>query len=135
MLKIPVGGGTPTTLFEGSVGKVVLDATHAFFIGYGQVQSIPIVGGVPTLLTSTETGDRLTIDATHVYVTREGATPNSGKVFKVPKTGGTLRDSGFGSVRTLRSWWTRLTSISHAMTASCRACRSRERSDRGGRLW
>jgi uncharacterized repeat protein (TIGR03803 family) len=114
IFSIPITGGTATILasFNGadgnlSCGALTLSADGNTLFGttmlggdfqMGNVFSIPVTGGTPTVLASfngangqfPETGLTLSADGTTLYgTTTYGGVHNMGEIFSVPVTGGT----------------------------------------------
>jgi len=93
ILKLPLGGGTPTVLASGFSQplSVVVDGTNVYFtdnIGY-TVMSVPIAGGLPTTLAKSTDGNEpfvIAVDANHVYWTHGG---QGAEIRRVPLGGGT----------------------------------------------
>jgi hypothetical protein len=95
-MKMPIGGGTPTTLASQGTGDgvqvIAVDATSVYWANpSGQmVMKVPIGGGTPTTLTSGQVfPDSIAIDATNVYWVNSAGYPGTGTVMKMPIGGGT----------------------------------------------
>jgi hypothetical protein len=91
VMKVPVAGGTPTTLASGStdaIERFVVDATNVYWATWsGTIMKVPLGGGTPTKLCSYP-GNRSTsaiaVDAANVYWS-----VYTGDAFmKVPLSGG-----------------------------------------------
>ena len=93
-MKVPLAGGTPTTLFAGpsypGYGQVVVDATSVYWVdpNVDIIAKVPIAGGAATTLAWEEGysgyGTAIALDATSLYWS--AASP--GTLLKVPKDGG-----------------------------------------------
>jgi len=70
LMKVPVGGGTATTLATGPspFNALAIDATTVYFAS-ADILSVPIVGGAPTTLVAGYPAGGLAVDATSVYWT------------------------------------------------------------------
>ena len=111
VFSLPVGGGTPTTLFncggilgEHPLGSLTLSADGSTLYGMtqeggangdGTVFSIPVGGGTPTTLLSFDgtdgmwPGGSLTLSGSTLYgMTSAGGANNMGTVFSIPVGGG-----------------------------------------------
>jgi hypothetical protein len=91
VLKIPLGGGTPTTLISGRSEPrgIVVDETNVYWVDGrpSTVMSVPIEGGTPRTLASCQDAFyscmNVTMDRTYVYWTADGnlqRTPRGGGV-------------------------------------------------------
>jgi sugar lactone lactonase YvrE len=86
VMKVPLGGGTPTTLASGGAAAngMAVDATNVYWTDAvtHAVMKVPIGGGA---MTTVATGDQppfgIALDATNVYWT----VPNDGAVLMLPK--------------------------------------------------
>jgi hypothetical protein len=92
--RAPKSGGSLETIFVntvGGLGHVAFSATHAFWLplsNSGDVMSVPLVGGSPTLLTtvaSAQTLPGLATDGTRLFWCEPGA---GGGVRSLPTAGG-----------------------------------------------
>lgn len=101
VMKLPLAGGKPTTLFSGpGVSAIAIDATFVYWTsgllalsGPGSVMRVPIAGGAAsTLAGGLDTPDAIAVDATHVYWANRGVTgqPTSGSVVSLPLAGGAI---------------------------------------------
>jgi hypothetical protein len=90
VLALPVGGGTPVTLWVGPAFAVTVDATRVYFSGGGSVMVAPIGGGAVTTLASGQAGgpDALASDGTSVYWVNNTGSRFASSVRKVAVTGG-----------------------------------------------
>ena len=89
VMKVPLGGGSPTTLGSAPGGGfgLALDATSAYWISAKAVTKVGLQGGTPTTLAATggQGTQGIAVDDTHVYWS-DGGSP--GSVYKVPIQGG-----------------------------------------------
>ena len=92
VMKVPLGGGTATTLATGAPGSngIAVDAMNVYWTvasandGGGSVMSVPIGGGSPTLLASASTPTSLAVDSTSAYWIDTGTS----RIMKVALDGG-----------------------------------------------
>ncbi len=102
ILKVPLAGGTPTTVTTSSNPReVVVDATNVYWVagsnGYNQVLQQPLAGGAATTLATTFVQTQMAVDSTNVYFTTGTACCAQGtsaccgmaSLEKVPIGGGT----------------------------------------------
>ncbi len=71
LMKVPLGGGTPTTLAQWSAvtTDIATDGTNVYFATDTAVMELPIDGGTPTTLAPTTGTGNIAVDATDVYWT------------------------------------------------------------------
>jgi hypothetical protein len=75
-MKVPLAGGTPTTLASGQMMPLDLavDATSVYWTDStgGTVMKVPLAGGTPTTLASGQSSpDYIAVDGTSVYWTND----------------------------------------------------------------
>jgi len=93
VLKMPLGGGTVTTLASQQTqpSTIVVDGTTAYWVNLdGEVMSVPLAGGPPTRL-ALANALGLAIDAGYLYYATGGA------VMKLPVGGGAATVLAAGS--------------------------------------
>jgi hypothetical protein len=88
--RIPIAGGTATTLASGQSGPsgIAVDAASVYWTstGDGTIKKVPLAGGtITTLASGLSFPEYVAVDTTSVYWTDRSA----GKVMKVAKSGGT----------------------------------------------
>jgi hypothetical protein len=95
ILSIAVDGGTVTTIATpvSLPGDLAVDSANVYWAASGNVAKAPIRGGPITTLVSGVTPQVMTIDETSVYFTTNAG--NTGKVMRVPKSGGTPQTLAF----------------------------------------
>ena len=83
LARIPVGGGTPTTLATGAGAalQLAVDADRVYFVGPDGLAAVPIEGGAVTTLAPGSSPAGIAVDAHDVYWTDVDA----GTVMKVAK--------------------------------------------------
>ena len=83
LARIPVDGGTPTTLATsvGAALQLAVDADRVYFFGPGGLSAVPIGGGSVTTLAPGSTPAGIAVDAHDVYWTETAA----GTVMKIAK--------------------------------------------------
>lgn len=90
--KIPLDGGVSTKLFAPVLHTsfaIRVDATSIYLTADDMIQKLPLTGGAPTVLASTQDDPRaLALDATTVYWTNTGLNNAVGSVMQIAKTGG-----------------------------------------------
>jgi hypothetical protein len=124
VLKVPIGGGTPTTLASPtSTGLIAVDSKSVYWtsqVGFsGSVMKVPLAGGALTTLGSTGTNPAgIVVDSTSVYWIEAGGGTNSGTVMKVPLGGGTpvplasaQSSPGGIAIDSTRVYWTNAGSV------------------------
>jgi hypothetical protein len=87
VLRAPVSGGAPTTLWVGPAFAVALDVASVYFTGRGSIMSMPLDGGSVTTLVSGQAGgpDAIASDGASLYWV--SSSPSS--IRKIPVAGGT----------------------------------------------
>ena len=107
VMKMPIAGGTPTTLAAGQVGPVCIavDATSVYWCDQGMCPSdggacngagmkVPLGGGAAVTLASVLRPDGIAVDSTNIYWTDQGSTAEpyadstAGTVMQMPLDGG-----------------------------------------------
>ena len=83
LARIPVDGGTPTTLATsvGAALQLAVDADRVYFFGPGGLSAVPIGGGSVTTLAPGSSPAGIAVDAHDVYWTETAA----GTVMKIAK--------------------------------------------------
>jgi len=73
LLKVPVGGGTATTLASDpdTLSVLAIDATSVYFTGSGGIEKVAIDGGATTTLAAGHSAVGIAVDATSVYWTEQ----------------------------------------------------------------
>jgi hypothetical protein len=102
VVKMPLAGGTPTTLATGQdypVG-IVSDGVNVFWAslgtvagGYtdGKVQSVPIAGGAATLIAGSQVAPTyVSYTSTNLVWTNQGVADSTGSLMTVPLAGGAV---------------------------------------------
>lgn len=95
VMKVPIGGGAPTTLATGLVGRcdLAVDATSVYYTIAdtvpGAVMKVPIGGGAPSTIASGDIGYGLSVDATSIYWSKGGPSRSPGSLMRVPVGGST----------------------------------------------
>ncbi len=106
VVKMPIAGGTPTTLAGGQVGPVCIavDATSVYWCDQGTcpsdggacngaVMKVPLGGGAAVPLASVLRPDGIAVDSTNIYWTDQGSTvepyadSTAGTVMQMPLNG------------------------------------------------
>lgn len=122
--KVPIQGGTPTTLASGEMEPafLALDSTSLYWIAGdsngGFVKKVPLAGGTVTTLATTRGVAGIALDAQNVYWTDAV----DGSVMSVPITGGTPTTLTTGennptfsigqiAVHGTKLYWTRVESV------------------------
>jgi hypothetical protein len=92
IVKLPLAGGTPTTLAAGLGNPFALavDATSVYWVdsGDGKLMKVGIAGGTPVSLAQGVASQGIAIDSLNIYWTDWGAGLGGGVVRATPKAGG-----------------------------------------------
>jgi sugar lactone lactonase YvrE len=91
ILKIPIGGGTPTEIVskEPRPGSLALTATHVYWTAAAAgVRRVLKSGGTPAVLTPASYAFDIALDSTHAYFTN--AENQTGELRKLPLEGGNV---------------------------------------------
>jgi hypothetical protein len=95
ILTVGVDGGTVSTIAtgQGFTSEIAVDSSYVYWAS-GYIARAPLTGGPFTTLVSAVYPQRMALDATSVYFTVNTGN-NTGKVERVPKSGGTPQTLAF----------------------------------------
>jgi hypothetical protein len=96
VMKVPLAGGTPTTLAMGqnTVFDLAVDSTSVYWNAWGQqtltmtngsVAKVPLGGGTTTTLAAQAQIYDIVVDGTYLYGSQNFAHPSHGTIVKMPK--------------------------------------------------
>jgi hypothetical protein len=87
VMKVPIDGGTPTTVAGVSAAEIAVDGTSAYWTGGTAVMKVALGGGMPIVLASfPEIEATIAVDRTSVYFVAIGS--SSAALMKVGLSGG-----------------------------------------------
>ena len=65
--RVPIGGGTPTSVFSGPVKQIAADRANLYWVGPDAVMKLPSAGGSPVRLAAARSGIRIAVDGSDVF--------------------------------------------------------------------